>query len=129
MATALAEESDDLTNCPVCLDQYNRVEKQPKSLPFCVHTLCISCLKVSFQTYILFHLNLHYLICCFISQDLQRRQANISCPLCRKEVQCSGDVTTLPTNNSTLHIIKLKEKMKRDEELSKAKDQLINKPK
>jgi len=38
------------------------------------------------------------------------------------------DVTTMPNNDAPLHILKLKEKMKQDEEEIKAKDQLIKKP-
>ena len=43
--TTLAEESDDLVTCAVCLTDYNEKKRRPKFLP-CAHTVCLSCLKV-----------------------------------------------------------------------------------
>ena len=48
MATALAEEGEDLTTCGVCLVQYDLETRLPKCLP-CSHNLCLLCLKVSFS--------------------------------------------------------------------------------
>ena len=53
-----------------------------------------------------------------LSQDIKKRsERKMSCPLCRKEFKSPADVATLPNNDAPLHILKLKEKMKRDQEL------------
>ena len=39
-------ETRDLTECCVCLNEYNDVLYKPKSLP-CGHTFCVKCVKVS----------------------------------------------------------------------------------
>ena len=41
----MADEGDDLTNCPVCLDEYTETgDHIPRILP-CFHTLCEKCLE------------------------------------------------------------------------------------
>ena len=49
-------------------------------------------------------------------QEIQITQATVSCPICRKGIGRSCDVTTLPNSNPTLYIInRLEENRKQDE--------------
>ena len=59
--------------------------------------------------------------CCLL-QDIRCKE-KIKCPLCRKEFDCPQDVATLPNNNATLYIMKLKEKMARIDGSTQAKEQ------
>ena len=67
----------------------------------------------------------------FLQQAMQSKQTAVCCPLCQKDIGDTPDVTTLPNNNSTLHIIKLGEKRKQEEEQKerdKAKVETLGSP-
>ena len=39
------EESQDLSHCCICLDEFDSGKRKPKFLS-CHHTLCLKCIKV-----------------------------------------------------------------------------------
>ena len=70
----MAEGGDDLTNCPVCFDEYTETgDHIPKILP-CSHTLCEKCLEVLI------------------------RNNKIDCPECRVKHEATSRTRTFPQN-------------------------------
>ena len=70
----MAEGGDDLTNCPVCFDEYTETgDHIPKILP-CSHSLCEKCLEVLI------------------------RNNKIDCPECRVKHEATSRTRTFPQN-------------------------------
>ena len=70
----MAEGGDDLTNCPVCFEEYAEIgDHIPKILP-CSHSLCQKCLEVLIRNY------------------------KIDCPECRVKHEATSGTRSFPQN-------------------------------
>ena len=61
--SALEEESDDLTHCCICMEQFDNGLHKPKFL-ICHHTLCLQCIKV-FHIYSQLYLQINNILIIF----------------------------------------------------------------
>ena len=78
----MAESEDDLTNCPVCFDEYRENGgRLPRLLP-CTHTLCENCLQVLI------------------------RKAKLDCPECRLKHEAVNGVKSFPQNKYIISHLK-----------------------
>lgn len=89
------DETEDLSTCSVCFNQYDKNERIPKFLP-CSHTFCLLCLKGLYS----------------LAQQAE-------CPICRNVTVLAGGVETLPKNLFALHLILVNNNLKEVNELLK----------
>lgn len=91
----MAEGGDDLTNCPVCFDEYTETgDHIPRLLP-CSHTVCEKCSEVLI------------------------RKNTVDCPECRVKQEAANGVRSFPQNKYI--ITHLQKKVSSSTELKEAK--------
>jgi len=85
MATAKQMDDDDITECPICTEEFT----DPRVLP-CGHTYCLKCIEAW-------------------STDRQPGD-ELACPLCRKQFTLtSSGFSNLPKNFFVANILQMKE--------------------
>ena len=79
--TAIIEQLEGSTVCPVCLETYG----DPRALP-CTHVLCINCIQSKLQ---------------------HSRHRRFSCPVCKHKTVVSGSSDVFPVSFQTKNLIQI----------------------